>query len=84
METLLRNIGNSKGVVLPAQLLRELGMQEGDRLDVVASDGKLVITPITKRQKYKLSDLLAKCDPSAPMSQELVDWDTAPDVGNEL
>jgi antitoxin component of MazEF toxin-antitoxin module len=83
METLLRNIGNSKGVVLPAQLLKELGMQVGDKLDVTAADGKLVIAPTDKRQQYKLADLLAKCDPSAPMPQELADWDAAPTVGIE-
>lgn len=84
METLLRNIGNSKGVVLPAQLLKELGMQVGDKLAVAAADGKLVITLTDKRQKYKLADLLAKCDPSAPMPQVLNDWESAPAVGNEV
>ncbi len=84
METLLRNIGNSKGVVLPAQLLKELGMQVGDKLAVTAADGKLVIALTDKRQKYKLADLLAKCDSSAPMPQVLDDWESAPAVGNEV
>lgn len=84
METLLRNIGNSKGVVLPAQLLKELGFQVGDKLDVTAADGKLVIARVEKRQKYKLADLLAKCDLSEPMPQDLADWNAAPAVGAEV
>jgi antitoxin ChpS len=84
METVLRQIGNSKGVVVPAQLLKELGIQVGDKLDVAATDGKLVFSPTDTRQKYKLADLLAKCDQSAPMPLELAEWDAAPAVGNEI
>jgi len=84
METLLRNIGNSKGVVLPAQLLKELGFQVGDKLQVTATDGTLVIAPMKKPHKYRLTDLLAKCDSSAPMPQALAEWDSAPTVGSEV
>jgi antitoxin ChpS len=84
METSLRNIGNSKGVVIPAQLLKELNMHVGDKLDAKAEKGTLIITPKSITPKYTLDQLLAKCDESAPMPEELADWDNTPSVGNEL
>ncbi len=84
MQTSLRNIGNSKGAVIPAQLLKELNIHVGDTLDAKAENGKLIITPKFVKPKYKLADLLAKCDESAPMPQELVEWNRAELVGNEI
>lgn len=84
METVLRQIGNSKGVVVPTQLLKELGIQVGDKLDVAVTDGKLVFAPTETHRKYMLADLLAKCDQSAPMPLELIEWEAAPAVGNEI
>lgn len=84
MEILLRNIGNSKGFVVPSHLLKQLDIQVGDKLTIVVEEGKLVISPNTKRPKYKLDDLLAKCDISAPMPQELFEWDDFPLVENEI
>ena len=82
METTLRTIGNSKGAVIPVQLLKELGLKVGDKLEAIAENGRLVITP-KKQKKYSLDDLLARCDENAPMPQELIDWDNAEPVGNE-
>lgn len=35
------------------------------------------------RKRKNLDDLLAECDPHAPMPDELVDWEDAPAVGRE-
>ena len=35
--------GNSLAVRLPAKLVRELGLKEGDQIEVVARDGRLEI-----------------------------------------
>ena len=34
-----------------------------------------------RNQKYALTDLVNRCDPSAPVSQEIRDWENAPAVG---
>ena len=41
MKTALRNIGNSKGMVFPAQLLSEMNAVVGDEFDVSIQDGRL-------------------------------------------
>ena len=83
METVLRKIDNSQGIILPDELIKELGFQLGDKLDMTVVEGKLVIALTEKRKKYTLAALLAKCDTSAPMPQELTAWDSSPTVGNE-
>ena len=82
MKTSLRTIGNSKGAVIPAQLLKELGLNVGDQLEATAEGGRLIMTPGSK-PKYSLSELLARCDEGAPMPQELLDWDRVKPVGAE-
>jgi len=84
METSLRNIGNSKGAVIPAQLLKELNIHLGDKLDAKAENGSLIITPKLIKPKYTLEQLLTKCDESAPMPEELIEWDNSSSVGSEL
>jgi antitoxin ChpS len=36
------------------------------------------------KPKYSLDELLAKCDESAPIPQELAQWDDAQPIGKEL
>ena len=84
METSLRSIGNSKGAVIPAQLLKELNISVGDKLDAKVENGTLVITPKSLKPKYTLNELLVKCDENAPMPETLLEWDSAQPVGNEL
>lgn len=83
MKTALRSIGNSKGAVIPAQLLKELGLKVGDQLDAKTEGGRLVMTPVSK-PRYSLDELLAKCDKTAPMPKELTEWDGMGSVGAEL
>lgn len=36
-----------------------------------------------ERPRYKLSELLAQCDPNAPLSDEDCEWIDAPPIGRE-
>jgi putative addiction module antidote len=42
----LQKVGNSTGVVLPAPMLREAGLEAGDEVMVRHEDGRLVIVPL--------------------------------------
>lgn len=83
MKTSLRTIGNSKGAVIPAALLKELNINAGDPLDVVAENGRLIITP-SRKPTYTLDELLAQCDPSTIVPSDMADWESMPPVGNEI
>ena len=46
METNLINVGNSKGIIIPAKLLKLIGL--GNTVNVDIEEGKLVISPVHK------------------------------------
>lgn len=82
METSIRKLGNSAGIILPAALLRSLKFEVGQTIDIEVEDGRLVVTP-KRRQRYTAAELNAQCNPRAPMPQDIVDWERAPVVGSE-
>lgn len=51
-KTQILRIGNSKGVILPARILRELSLSERDSLDVRTEDGKIILAPSSKVEKF--------------------------------
>ncbi len=83
MQTLVRKIGNSTGMIIPANILKKYSLNIGDQLDIQDDNGRLVIIPTQTKPKYTLTQLLDKCDESVPMPQKLIDWDNSPEVGNE-
>lgn len=45
MNTTVRKIGNSHGIIIPKDLLDKLHLREGDELELVEVDGRLQIVP---------------------------------------
>lgn len=85
MKTALREIGNSKGAVFPAQLIKALGLDVGDELDATTENGRLIFTPVRRlKPKYNLDQLLAECDPTAPVPADLAAWEQLESVGQEV
>ncbi|CCW18901.1 hypothetical protein EBBID32_32580 [Sphingobium indicum BiD32] len=46
MQTVVRKMGNSAGIILPKALLGEMGLTTGQALDIRAEDGRIVATPV--------------------------------------
>lgn len=46
MNTTIRKIGNSEGVILPKELLDRLNMKTGDRLQIVKTDKGIALEPM--------------------------------------
>ncbi|OHC63274.1 MAG: hypothetical protein A3H93_16220 [Rhodocyclales bacterium RIFCSPLOWO2_02_FULL_63_24] len=82
METAIRKLGNSAGIILPAALLRSLKCEVGQIIEIEVEDGRLVVTP-TRRKRYTAAELNAQCNRRTPMPEDLVAWDRAPSVGSE-
>lgn len=82
MESAIRKLGNSAGIILPVALLRSLKCEVGQIIDIEVDDGRLVVTPV-RRRRYTAAELNAQCDRRAPMPEDLVAWDSAPAVGSE-
>lgn len=77
----LRALGGSLTLTLPKQLLKNLGLEAGSQVEIVADRDKIIVTPKHTR-KYTLDELLAGMKPGdMPVDRQ---WDAAPPVGKEV
>jgi antitoxin ChpS len=82
METIIRKVGNSAGLILPTQMIKALNLTIGQQVNLEETDGRLVVTPKLRR-RYTAAELNAQCDLSAPLPADLQGWEIAPAVGSE-
>ncbi len=77
MRATISRWGNSLGVRIPKSALEEAHLAEGDHVDVVSEDGKLVLS----RQKSRptLDELVARITPENRHGEVIGDL-----VGNEV
>ena len=78
----LRTVGGSVVIAIPKRLLELVQLQAGSKVEINVQEGHLIVIP-QKKKRYKLSELLAQCDPSLPLSAEEQEWLDAPEVGLE-
>jgi antitoxin ChpS len=78
----LRTVGGSVVMAIPKRLLEMVDLRAGSQVEVNVQNGRLIVVP-QKKKRYKLSELLAQCDPALPLSQEELDWIDAPAIGQE-
>lgn len=83
MHAKLTKVGNSVGFMIPSAVRRAMKFTAGQTVIVEEVEGGFFVRP-EKRPSYKLEDLMAQCDLSAPMPKEAIEWDNAPAVGNEV
>jgi antitoxin MazE len=75
----LQKWGNSLAVRIPAAIADQLDLKPGTDVEVVATEGSILISPKPK-STYRLKDLLKDCKPS----QLHGETDFGPDVGREV
>ena len=80
--TMLRKVGGSVMMTLPPAILEQLHLQAGATVGFETEGDRLIVKPT--RPRYTLEELLAQCDPDAPMSDEEREWLNSPPVGREL
>jgi antitoxin ChpS len=81
----LRRAGGSLVLTIPKPHVRALGLTGGERIGVTVNEGKLVADPsVTPRPGYRLDELVAQCDPNAPLTEEDEAWLGDRPVGGEL
>jgi len=82
MQTKVREMGNSLGLLVPAHLAKELRMQAGQSVEIDPEGKKLSIVP-SRRPRYERNALLAQCDLTAPEAEDMQDWQATAPVGRE-
>jgi antitoxin MazE len=53
--------GNSQGLRFPKNIIRELNLSIGDKVELKTENNKVIIKPLNhKRKKYNINDLVKK------------------------
>ncbi len=81
--TNLRKVGGSVMLAVPPAILDLLHLEVGSTVGLEVEGDRLVIAAQVKPH-YTLDELLAQCDPEAPLSPEDREWIELPPVGREL
>ncbi len=78
--------GNSQALRLSSAILDEAGLDKGSLVNVEVVAEGLLIKPAQRLRlrRMKLTDMLADCDISAPMPDDITPFADSPAVGKEL
>ena len=77
MKTTVRRMGNSHGVIIPKPLLADIGLSEGDAVDMKLKKGRLVIVPLDRDPR---AGWAAECEKLAAGGEDAPAW---PEFANE-
>lgn len=80
MQTSLRKMGNSTGMIVPRALLTEIGATTGTAMDVRVEDGRLIATPISSAPREGWADDAAAIGGADGESKEWQEFANAGDV----
>lgn len=78
----LRSVGGSVVLAIPKKILELVHLQVGSQVNFDVQQGRLIVIP-QKKKRYTLSELVAQCDSSLPLTEEEQEWLNAPAVGLE-
>ncbi len=78
----LKKIGGSHMFAVPPAILQTMGFESDAEVKLSIDGDRLVIEKL--RKPLRLEDLLAKCNPDAPLTEEDLEWVNAKPVGGEL
>jgi len=80
MHTKIQKWGNSQGLRLAKNVMKDAHLEVGDEVDVVVRDGIIVIAPIRDiRGRYRLEDLVAQI----PEDYQAIEVDWGVPTGKE-
>ena len=70
----IRRWGNSLAVRLPADCLRQAGLQEGDQIDIVVGpDGRFSLEPLRKLDRSALAADLRQFQATMPLTPSVIE-----------
>jgi len=71
MQTALRKMGNSTGIILPRAILGQIGLTTGAVMDLRVEDGKLIGTPVPAALRAGWAEDAAALGPE---TEEEMEW----------
>ncbi len=73
MQSTLRKMGNSTGMILPKAILDQLGLASGAKVNLRVEDGKVVAEPVRRKVREGWAEA-AKIIGALPLTEEERDW----------
>lgn len=73
MQTSLRKMGNSTGMILPKPILDALGLSSGAKIDVRVEDGKVIAEPVKRKVREGWEESAREIG-AAGLTDEERDW----------
>ncbi|QHF43045.1 PbsX family transcriptional regulator [Pseudomonas sp. S35] len=83
MQVKIQQWGNSQAIRLPSTALKQMSLVNGDVLILDVSAEAMTLKPAKAKPHYRLTDLMAQCDLTAPEPAELAAWNAISPVGRE-
>jgi len=75
MQTVVQKWGNSLGIRIPSLYVKEFNLRNGNSVEIIEEDGKIVILP----PKKTLEELLSR----VTTENKHIAIETGPSIGNE-
>ncbi len=73
MTATISNWGNSQGIRLPKDIIKNLSLAIGDKVNILIENQKIIIEPIKKKKKYDIKDLVSQLPSDYKVVEELDD-----------
>jgi antitoxin MazE len=73
MQTALRKMGNSTGMILPKPILAALGISSGTRIELEVDNGRVIATPVKRAVREGWAED-AKLIAAEGLTEEEEDW----------
>jgi len=71
MQATIQKWGNSQGVRINKEILEQSRLAVGEKVEIVAGDGQVIIRPVpAAKKRYKLEDLIARIPKGCKASEE--------------
>ncbi len=85
MHMVIKKWGNSLATRIPKAVVESIGLRLDQEVEIEAENGRIIITPLKAKKKYKLEELLSQCKPeSMNLTSEDQEWLNADPVGKEV
>ncbi|MDQ7060079.1 MAG: AbrB/MazE/SpoVT family DNA-binding domain-containing protein [Sulfurimonas sp.] len=79
MTATISNWGNSQGIRLSKEIIKNMSLAIGDKVNVLVKNHKIIIEPIKKKKEFDIHELVAKMPSNYVASEEIDD-----SVGKEI
>ena len=73
MTATISNWGNSQGIRLSKEIIRNMSLAIGDKVNVLVENHKIIIEPIKEEKKFDINELVSQIPSDYVASEELAD-----------